>query len=196
MSCPASTRVLFALGVSALIAACGGGGDAAPAPTPAPTPASPAPGPAPAAAATCALPDFQATAMARVNQWRASGADCGPQGRFNATTALAWNDRLTQAATAHSQDMAANNFFSHTGSGGSTLAGRVDAAGYAWGSLGENIAAGQGSVQQVVDGWIASPGHCANLLNPGFTEVGLACVRGTAGNTYPTYWTMDLGRPR
>lgn len=92
--------------------------------------------------------------------------------------------------------MITNNFFSHTGSNGSTLANRVDAVAYAWSSLGENIAAGQSSVNSVVDDWIARPGHCANIMNRDFVHVGLACVRGGQGNSYPTYWTMDLGRPR
>jgi uncharacterized protein YkwD len=134
--------------------------------------------------------------MARINQWRASGATCGSRGAFAPAPALAWDSQLTQAADAHSRDMVANNFFSHTGSGGSTLSSRVNAAGYLWRSLGENIAAGQTSINQVVDGWIASEGHCANLLNPSFTEVGLACVSGTASTTYRTYWTMDLAQPR
>lgn len=134
--------------------------------------------------------------MARINQWRASGATCGSRGAFAPAAALTWNNRLTQAADAHSQDMVTNNFFSHTGSGGSTLGSRVTAVGYAWRSLGENIAAGQTSINQVVDGWIGSEGHCANLLNPSFTEVGLACVSGTSANPYPTYWTMDLGQPQ
>ncbi len=134
--------------------------------------------------------------MARINQWRASGATCGSRGAFGPAAALAWNNLLTQAADAHSRDMAENNFFSHTGSGGSTLASRVNATGYAWRSLGENIAAGQTGINQVVDGWIASEGHCANLLNPAFAEVGLACVNGSTSSAYPTYWTMDLGQPR
>jgi uncharacterized protein YkwD len=92
--------------------------------------------------------------------------------------------------------MVTANFFSHTGSNGSTLAQRVNATGYAWSSLGENIAAGQTSVNSVVDGWIASPGHCANIMNPAFVEMGLACVPGTSSNPYPTYWTMDLAQPR
>ncbi|HJV62469.1 MAG TPA: CAP domain-containing protein, partial [Albitalea sp.] len=140
--------------------------------------------------------DFAAGALARVNQWRARGADCGSEGRFGAAPALAWNDLLAQAAAAHSEDMVAHDFFSHTGSNGSTLGQRVDAVGYAWSSVGENIAAGQPSVNEVVDGWIASPGHCANIMNPGFVHMGLACVRGTAADAYPTYWTMDLAAPR
>lgn len=134
--------------------------------------------------------------LARVNQWRASGANCGSHGSFGPAAALSWNDKLTQAATGHSVDMMSNNFFSHTGSNGSTLAQRIEAAGYSWSSIGENIAAGQTSINTVVDGWVASPGHCANIMNPQFQHVGVACVRGAAGNTYSTYWTMELGRPR
>lgn len=176
------------------MAACGGGGSDTPDPPPAAPPTGNAPLP-PTALATCGIADFQATVMARINQWRASGADCGSEGRFGPAPALGWNDLLARAATGHSQDMATGNFFSHTGSSGSTAAQRITAAGYAWRSIGENIAAGQQSVNQVVDGWIASPGHCANLLDPDFTQVGMACVRGDASNTYPTYWTMALARP-
>ena len=134
--------------------------------------------------------------LARINQVRASGADCGVDGVFGAAAALAWNDKLTAAAEGHSQDMAAKNYFSHTSADGRTLADRVNASGYAWSSAGENIAAGYSTVNAVMDGWIASPGHCANLMNAGFTEVGVVCVPGRAGTTYSTYWTMDLGRPR
>jgi uncharacterized protein YkwD len=186
------------VGVLAVLSACGGGGDA-PAPSPASAPApgpSPAPAPTATAESTCGLSDFVVRAMARINQWRATGATCGSRGAFAPATALVWNDLLTQAADGHSRDMVANNFFDHVGSDGSTLGSRVTATGYAWRSLGENIAAGQITIEQVVDGWIASEGHCANLLNPAFAEVGLACVSGTTSTTYRTYWTMDLGQPR
>ncbi|MGZ8259752.1 MAG: CAP domain-containing protein [Caldimonas sp.] len=145
---------------------------------------------------TCNLPNFQASLLARINQVRASGADCGSHGAFGAAPPLAWNDRLAVAADGHSEDMSARNYFSHTSADGRTLAERVNAAGYAWSSLGENIAAGYPTANAVMDGWIASPGHCANLMNTGFAEVGVACVPGAAGDTYSTYWTMDLGRPR
>ena len=145
---------------------------------------------------TCNLADFRAGLLARINQVRASGANCGVDGVFGAAAALTWNDKLTLAADGHSQDMAAKNYFSHTSADGRTLADRVNAAGYAWSSLGENIAAGYPGINAVMDGWIASPGHCANLMSAGFAEVGVACVPGVAGDTYSTYWTMDLGRPR
>jgi uncharacterized protein YkwD len=73
---------------------------------------------------------------------------------------------------------------------------RVSATGYAWSSVGENIAAGYSGVDSVMAGWMASDGHCANLMNPDYTEVGLVCVPGTTATAYNTYWTMDLARPR
>ncbi len=185
---------------AAVLAACGGGGDA---PAPAPStdaPAAPAPAPSasspssPSVDATCALPDFAASVLARVNQLRAAGASCGAKGTFAPAGALAWNAQLTEAATAHSLDMVTNNFFDHVGSNGSTLGSRVSATGYAWSSLGENIAAGYGTVTRVMDGWMASDGHCANIMNPNFTQIGVACVKGSTG--YGDYWTMDLARPR
>ncbi|HKX43869.1 MAG TPA: CAP domain-containing protein, partial [Burkholderiaceae bacterium] len=84
----------------------------------------------------------------------------------------------------------------HTGSNGSTFSQRIDATGYSWSTAGENIAAGYSSVDAVMDGWIASPGHCANLMNPNFSEVGVSCVPGTSATVDSSYWTMDLAKPR
>ena len=64
----------------------------------------------------------------------------------------------------------------------------------AWDTLGENIAAGQESVASVMAAWMASPGHCSNIMGVNYTEVGVACVINNS-STYRTYWTMDLGRP-
>lgn len=143
-------------------------------------------------AAACAIPDFAATALVRINALRAAGANCRTAGVFAPAAATSWSPLLILAATAHSNDMVANNFFSHTGSNGSTLATRVSATGYAWSAIGENIAAGYPSIDSVMNGWMASDGHCANLMNPSFNQVGLACVVGASGN----FWTMDLARAR
>ena len=145
---------------------------------------------------TCDISNFQSEALALVNAYRAAGAQCGDRGSFPAASALAWNPALTRASLAHSEDMVAHNFFSHTGSNGSDIGQRATAAGYAWSFVGENIAAGYASINTVVGGWMASPGHCANIMNANFNDIGLACVAGTAGNTYSNYWTMDLGRPQ
>lgn len=195
--------------LAATLAACGGGGgggdeDGATASASPPSSAAPAPAPAPPAGpaasvpgtrATCELPDFEATVMAAVNAWRASGAICGTQA-YPAAAALAWQTDLTQAALVHSEDMVAGNFFSHTGSDGSNAGQRATAAGYGWRTWGENIAAGQVGVDAVVAGWMASPGHCANVMNARFEDIGVACVQGGSGNTYRTYWTMVLGAAR
>ena len=107
-----------------------------------------------------------------------------------------WNDKLTQSAVSHSQDMAAKNYFSHDSQDGTSWSARVRRY-YNYNTyLAENIAAGYPSVNAVVDGWIASDGHCANLMNPAFQDMGLACVPGTSSDTYRTYWTLDLGKPR
>jgi uncharacterized protein YkwD len=110
--------------------------------------------------------------------------------------ALSWNDALASASLVHSDDMVAANVFSHTGSDGRSAGQRITAAGYAWRTWGENIAAGQRTVNQVVAGWMNSPGHCANLMNPNFRDIGVACVAGSAGNSYGTYWTQKLGAAR
>jgi len=68
-------------------------------------------------------------------------------------------------------------------------------AGYRWQQIGENIAAGQGSAEQVVAGWLASPGHCANIMNPGFTEMGAAYAT-SEGGAAGSYWTQVFGTPR
>ncbi len=92
--------------------------------------------------------------------------------------------------------MVALNFFSHTGSSGNSAGQRATAAGYVWMTWGENIAAGQPDMANVVAAWMASPGHCANIMNSNFRDIGLACVSGNANNTYRTYWTMTLGATR
>ena len=145
--------------------------------------------------ATCGLPDFQASALARINQYRASGASCRTAGQFASAAPLRWNNQLLQAATGHSQDMAAKNYFSHTSQDGRSMVDRINAAGYAWSTIGENIAAGYPSVNAVIDGWMASDGHCANVMNAAFQDVALACIA-SSSSSYGTYWTMNAGRSR
>lgn len=213
--CPApgrqpATATAAVLAAALALAGCGGGGSAAPAPGPAPapvaslptpTPVTPSPTPAPPPATpgtrlTCNLPDFQADMLEAVNARRAAGASCGAQGQFPPAAALTWNAALSQAAAGHSEDMVANNFFSHTGSNGSNVGDRATAAGYNWRTVGENIAAGQSSIAQVVDGWMKSDGHCANLMNAQYRDIGVACVAGNANTSYRTYWTQNFGMAR
>lgn len=129
-----------------------------------------------------------------VNAARAQARRCGTQ-PVDAAPALRWNDTLAQTALAHSRDMATHNYFSHTARDGSLAGQRATRAGYAWQLVGENIAAGQGSAQQVVDGWLSSPAHCFNVMNAEFSEMGAAYAvdpQSDAG----IYWTQMFGTPR
>jgi uncharacterized protein YkwD len=129
-----------------------------------------------------------------VNRARAEPRTCGDQ-HFAAAPPLVWNAKLAQAALAHSRDMAQRNYFRHAGKDGSEVGDRAKRQGYEWQQIGENIATGQGSAAQAVAGWLASPGHCANIMNPDFTESGAAYAVNTGSDTV-IYWTQVFGTPR
>jgi uncharacterized protein YkwD len=119
------------------------------------------------------------------------------QERANAgLSSLSVSGSLSSAAMGHSQDMAENNFFSHTGSNGSDLAGRLAAAGYSFSTAGENIYAGGGSNDSpysAVSSWMGSEGHRANILSSAFTEIGVGYWCNT-NSEYEGYFTADFGR--
>ncbi|MBA1274213.1 CAP domain-containing protein [Stutzerimonas azotifigens] len=143
------------------------------------------------------LGDWQAAGrelLAQVNGARAASRRCGKR-TFDAAPELTWNAVLATTARGHSEDMAKQNYFGHQDLDGGNVGTRASAQGYRWGRIGENIAAGQGSVKQAMAGWLASPGHCANIMNPDFTELGAAFAidpRSDAG----IYWTQVFGKPR
>jgi uncharacterized protein YkwD len=171
------------------LAGCGGGGDPPPS-SGGPTATLPS-----GTDFTCGLPAFRDEALSLINQHRAAGANCGSAGTFAPTGTVAWNDALTTASFDHSKDMADRNYFDHASADGRVLSDRVNATGYRWWLLGENIAAGYPSVAAVVDGWMKSPGHCRNIMNSGFREIGMACAH-NAASTYQLYYTLDLATPR
>ncbi|MEK9520968.1 CAP domain-containing protein [Streptomyces venezuelae] len=98
------------------------------------------------------------------------------------------NATLTRAAQGHSEDMAARDFFDHTNPDGAGPGERVTAAGYPWSTYGENIAMGQSSPEQVMESWMNSPGHRANILNCDFKEIGIG-IHSQGG----PYWTQVFG---
>jgi uncharacterized protein YkwD len=134
------------------------------------------------------------TALNLINAARAKARLCG-RTSYRAAAPVTWNPQLEQAAQRHSDDMASHNLFSHTGSDRSTPATRISATGYRWRTLGENIAAGYTTTQSVIDGWLKSPGHCANIMNGSFKEIGLA-RQINSSTRYGTYWTLDLAASR
>ncbi|MEV0224500.1 CAP domain-containing protein [Streptomyces sp. NPDC050704] len=103
---------------------------------------------------------------------------------------LAGDALLTAAAQAHSADMVARAFYSHTSPDGSEPWHRAAAAGSTRRTIGENIACGQRSAAEVVEGWMNSPGHRANILKPAFTHIGVGFAGGGAAGTY---WTQLFG---
>ncbi|MFB0614679.1 CAP domain-containing protein [Streptomyces sp. AGS-58] len=104
--------------------------------------------------------------------------------------ALTLDSALTKAAQTHSADMAAHQNMSHTGSDGSSPGDRITAAGYAWSGYGENVAYGYGTAEQVMAGWMASPGHRANILDCSFQEIGVGLAQPGS------YWTQDFATAR
>ncbi|MEU1054588.1 CAP domain-containing protein [Streptomyces sp. NPDC005876] len=103
---------------------------------------------------------------------------------------LAADPRLTAAAQAHSADMVARDFYAHTDPDGGRPWDRTSAAGAPHRTVGENIACGQRSPADVVEGWMNSPGHRANILKPDFTHIGVGLA---GGGRAGTYWTQVFG---
>ncbi|KAB2971308.1 sigma-70 family RNA polymerase sigma factor [Streptomyces sp. SS1-1] len=120
-----------------------------------------------------------AQVVALVNKERAT-AGCGP---------LAEDSLLDTSARKHSEDMAARGFFDHTNPDGADPGQRITAAGYRWSTYGENIAMGQQTPEAVMESWMNSPGHRANILNCSFKDIGVGVHEGPGG----PWWTQNFG---
>lgn len=105
--------------------------------------------------------------------------------------ALTMNAKLTQAAQGHSEDMAENDYFDHTGLDGSSPFDRMADAGYDFSAAAENIAMGQQTPAAVMKAWMNSEGHRENILNCTYTEMGLGYAVGDGS----PYWTQTFGNP-
>lgn len=128
-----------------------------------------------------------------INAARAQPRQCGAQA-MAATTPLTWNATLAETAQSHSRAMANQNFFDHIDRDGRTPGDRADLAGYTGQRIAENIAAGLDSPRKVLDGWLTSPGHCANLMNPQLRELGAAYATDPKSDA-GIYWTALFGTP-
>lgn len=126
-----------------------------------------------------------------INTARTQPRQCGTQA-FAAAAALTWNATLATAGQSHSRDMANNNYLDHKDRNGGTPGDRAELAGFVGQQIGENIAAGQDTPNKVVEGWLASPGHCANLMNAQFRELGAAYAVDPKSDA-AIYWTAVFG---
>jgi uncharacterized protein YkwD len=131
--------------------------------------------PAPAAASGIA-----AEVLRLVNAARGQLQHCG-RSLMPAVPPLQLDPLLSDAALVHAQDMLRFNYFDHTGHDGSSPAVRVAATGYRYRIVGENLAAGPETPQEAVRGWMASPGHCQNIMDDRFTELGVAFAANRSG---------------
>jgi uncharacterized protein YkwD len=116
--------------------------------------------------------NYEYLVLELVNKERSTGATCGDT-YFQPTSPLSKNQKLADSALAHAHDMAVNDYFSHESKNGEKLKDRVNKQGYSWLTIGENIAKGQKTSAQVVREWMNSPGHCKNIMNPNFGELGV-----------------------
>ncbi|MFG1913656.1 CAP domain-containing protein [Micromonospora sp. NPDC048898] len=187
---------------------------AAPAPTNTPSPTRPSPSPSktvkptPESSRTTAASRRGAPRTSAPSTSNGSSGSSGSSGTVSAQArevvdlvnaerakagcgALSIDDKLMTAAQKHSQDQADHKNMSHTGSDGSNAGARLDRVGYAWRTYGENVAWNQQTPAAVMDAWMNSSGHRANILNCAFTEIGV----GIASSNGP-YWTQVFAAPR
>lgn len=136
--------------------------------------------PADVASAPATLDKTELTQL--VNDARKKGCQCGNTW-YPSAPAVSWNDQLEKAALSHSRDMSVNNYFSHDGKDGSDAGDRITKAGYSWRTYGENIGVGYKTEQEVISAWLKSPGHCKNLMNASYKEIGAGKVG--------SYWTLN-----
>ena len=127
------------------------------------------------------------------NRVRARPQRCGTT-LFGAAPPLVLSPALGRVALAYAHDMAAFGYMDHTGRDGSSPEARITRSGYRWREVGENLARGIMRPEDVVDGWLHSPEHCANLMDPLYTQMGVAFAvnrHDSAG----VYWAMEFGTP-
>lgn len=132
---------------------------------------------------------FRQEFLKQINEVRSQGCNCGTS-YMPPAPPLTWNGFLEKSAAGHASDMARQEYFSHTSKDGRSMEDRIALGGYVFNGyksfiIGENIAMGQQTIDEVMTGWIKSPGHCKNLMNPAFKEVGVA--------ENSNYWVQDFG---
>ena len=133
-------------------------------------------------------------ALALVNEARAHGQRCGNRA-WPPTGPLRLSAILSEVAHQHALDMARHHYFDHQDSSGRSPAVRVRAAGYREQRVAENIAYGVLSTEDAIEGWLKSAGHCENLMEPAFTEMGIALAPGNAWHG-EIYWVQVLADPK
>jgi uncharacterized protein YkwD len=139
-------------------------------------------------------PVLATRALQLVNEVRARGARCGERS-FGPAPPVRLSGALAGVAFGHANDMARHNYFEHEDLAGHSPADRVRAVGYQEKLVGENIAYGPKSADEVVQGWLDSPGHCENIMDPRFAEMGIAFAAGQSSRR-GLFWVQLLVAPK
>lgn len=126
----------------------------------------------------------EAVILLKINEIRTEGCRCGRK-KMKPTHALTWSKTLTHSAYLHASEMDRYDFFAHRSRKGLDIGERLDALGYKWQYVGENLAVGQKSFDQALEDWLESPSHCRMLMNPDMKEMGLSRVG--------KYWVHHFG---
>ena len=137
--------------------------------------------------------EVRARVVELVNEARSRPRKCGSR-RFAVAPPLYASRSLDAAASGHARDMARRNYFEHRGRDGSEPRDRVLRTGYRSRLTGENIAFGPVSAEEVVAGWLKSPGHCENIMDPRFEDIGVGVATGRKRGHI--YWVQNFGAPR
>jgi uncharacterized protein YkwD len=138
-------------------------------------------------------PRLAARTLELVNEARAQPRRCGSRS-FAAAPPLTLDRTLDSVAYGHAADMAEHNYFEHEDLAGHTPADRVRAVGYREKLVGENIAFGPRTADEVVQGWLDSPGHCENIMDPRFAQMGIAYASGHAKRGL--FWVQLFAQPK
>lgn len=136
---------------------------------------------------TCAQTNyaFELSVMKLINAERAKAG----------LSALSYQPQLAEAAHLYSADMACNNYLSHTGRDGSHFIERAGRQGYTFEYGGENLGGGYSTPEEVVKGWMNSPGHKANILDEHYVDMGVGYAYYSQSD-YVAYWAAEFGRPK
>jgi len=140
---------------------------------------------------------FEEEVLELVNEFRSQPADCGVEGQFEAAPPLAMDSTLRCSARLHSLDMFEREYFSHDNPDGLDPFQRMQEAGFEGQRMGENIAQGQPTPEVVMQDWMESDGHCANIMQPQYTLIGIGFEAGTQQvfGGASNYWTQNFGTP-
>ncbi len=121
-----------------------------------------------------------------INEIREAGCRCGDD-YMKAVDPLEWNNKLEKSAQSYAKYLKRTGRFSHKSADGKDVGDRIEAVGYNWMLVGENIAEGQKNLAEAIEDWMESPSHCTMIMNPDMTEMGL----GRSGD----HWVQHFGKP-